>query len=315
MKKTSIAVLALAVIFIVSFSGCNGRDYTEYDDVIELPDEPRMLELDEIVIIRSDDLYYRIDGNEIVDEIILDVAYHVMGIHGAYYFTPGGWTDEFIKEMVLVTEEGVKFAKDFLGIEVNSPLSFIFNVTEPDENHPLPMMWRGGGVWGTSTYISMPADLMPTIIVHEAAHAILQYDGRRSNFPYSPETSPEHGVPWLEEGLCDVVDFLFFMQTERRYRINFLDNRESAENHFHRLALDFFRFFNNFEDESRFGTRYPQLMNTFTSASFIYYLLTYHGSIEDFMRVFDDIYLMEEVYGLSMYDMIVQWMEYLEQFR
>ena len=77
------------------------------------------------------------------------------------------------------------------------------------------------------------------------------------------------------------------------------------------MALWALGYNNNFEDTEEFGLRYPQLMSYDTAASFVYFLLEYHGSIEDFMRVFDDIYLMEEVFGVGMDDMIVKWMAYL----
>jgi hypothetical protein len=52
-----------------------------------------------------------------------------------------------------------------------------------------------------------------------------------------------------------------------------------------------------------------------TSASFIYYLTEYKGTKDDFNRVFDDINLMEEIYGASMDDMITEWLEYLKQYQ
>ena len=48
-----------------------------------------------------------------------------------------------------------------------------------------------------------------------------------------------------------------------------------------------------------------------TAASFIYFLLTHHGTMEDFMQVFDDIYRMEEVFGADMESMIGKWLTYL----
>ena len=150
-------------------------------------------------------------------------------------------------------------------------------------------------------------------IVHEAVHAILRIQGRLSNFPRSFETDP--AVTWLEEGLAELIEFLFSLETEHLYTINFTQDEEFTTANLHKWAIDQFEFSNNFEDEERYGLIYPQLMSHRTAASFIYYLVTYRGTIEDFNRVFDDINLMEEVYGMTMGDMIVEWMEYLEQFR
>jgi len=273
--------------------------------------ESELLQSHGINISRPDSPYYTFGGSE----VSIEVALCVFGEHGTYYFTPSGWTDKRIKELVLVSEDGIHFAKDILGIEVSRPLSFVFNVTEPDENHPFPI-WGGGGVLGVSTFISMDAKLLPSLIVHEAAHAILRYDERMSNFPHPPESSIWHTAMFFEEGLCNVIDFLFYIGTEHEYDNNLYGrNRQNVENHLHTKALWALDFNDNFENKAEFGTKYPQLMSYDTAASFIYFLLNYHGTLEDFMRVFDDIYLMEEVFGQNMVDMIAKWMEYLSELR
>ena len=302
MKKPRAIFVALIAICIILLSGCVGDTEQSIDTILE----SELLQSHGIEIAIPDSRYYTF-MHERRGELEIEVALYVLGEHGRYYFTPGDWTDELIAELVLVSEDGIRFAKNFLGIEVSRPLSFVFNVTEPDENHPLPV-WGGGGVINTSTFISIEASLLPTIIVHEAVHAILEYDERRSNFPYPPETSIYY-ARWLEEGLCDLVDFLFALETEHRYFTNYGDK------HLHTAAILSLNNNNNFEDETKFGSRYPQLMSFQTSASFIYFLLEHHGSIEDFMRVFDDIYLMEELFGASMEDMIVEWMTYLDALR
>jgi len=42
-------------------------------------------------------------------------------------------------------------------------------------------------------------------------------------------------------------------------------------------------------------------------------ILEHKGTKEDFMWVFDDINLMEEVYGTDMDSMIAEWLEYLNR--
>lgn len=299
MRKFGI-VLALLVVLIALLVGCSGSREQDIETILA----SELLRSQGIEINEPERPYYRFSAREDFD---IEVALHVLGEHGSYYFTPGGWTDELIGDLVAVSEDGLRFAKDFLGIEVSHPLSFVFNVTEPTDDHPMPM-WGGGGVFGTSAYISMEARLLPSLIVHEAVHAILRYDERQSNFPMPPETALMGHAMFLEEGLCDLIDFLFAAQTEHPYRTNY------GNNHLHIEASRTLNRRNNFADEAEFGTRYPELMSYETAASFVYFLLEHHGTIGDFMRVFDDIYLMEEVYGVSMYDMIAKWMAYLEQF-
>jgi len=297
MKKVIATAFLLLIFLVASLAGCNGNAEQDTKTILE----SELLASYGIAIGVPDHPYYSLRGR---DDLRVEVALHVPGEHGAYYFTPGGWTDELIAELVQVSEDGLRFAKDFLGIEVSRPLSFVFNVTEPTEDHPMPI-WGGGGVWDTTTYISMEASLLPSLIVHEAVHAILRYADRLSNFPQPPETAVMAHAMFLEEGLCDVVDFLFAMETAHSYHTNYRDG-------IHAAARRAFLFHDNFADEMEFGTRYPQLMSYQTAASFIYFLLEHHGTIEDFMRVFDDIYLMEEVFGQSMEGMIAEWMAYLD---
>jgi len=311
MRKPSVAVAVLSVIFIMPLVGCSRNVAQDIDAILE----SELLASHGIVINRPDNPYFNFFEGEDRDALKVNVALHVLGEHGEYFFTPGGWTDERILQLVQVSEDGIRFAKNWLGSEIDTPIPFVFNITEPAPDSPLPM-WGGGWALRGAVYISMAARLMPSLIVHEAVHAILQIDGRRSNFPHTPETSSRRHSPFLEEGLCDLIDFLFFMETEHLYDVNrYGRDRQAAENHLHNAALRMFRFHDNFEDEAEFGLRYPQLMSYETAASFIYFLLQRKGSVEDFMRVFEDIYLMEEVYGWGMDDMIAKWMEYLNEFR
>jgi hypothetical protein len=307
MKKSNIVYVVTMMIFIMLLAGC--ARHIEQDTEAILKSE--LLASHGIEISRPDNPYYTLVHHR-RGEIDLEVMYHVLGEYGAYYFTPGEWTDKLILELVLVSDDGIRFAKDFLGIEVSAPLSFVFNVTEPDENHPFPI-FGGGAAVGATVFISMEADLLPSLIVHEAVHAILRYDGRMSNFPHPPDI---YWAMYLEEGLCNVIDFLFFLETGHDYDFNLYGrDRQAAENHLHIQALWSLDFNSNFENEAVFGLRYPKLMCYDTAASFIYFLLEYHGTNEDFMRVFDDIYLMEEVFGTSMEDMILKWLTYLDGFR
>jgi hypothetical protein len=48
-------------------------------------------------------------------KFIEEVMYYALGEYGEYYFTPGEWTNEFMLNLISVSEEGTKFAKDWLG--------------------------------------------------------------------------------------------------------------------------------------------------------------------------------------------------------
>ena len=246
--------------------------------------------------------HYRFMGR---DELAVEVALRVQGTYGTYYFTPGGLTDRLIADIVHVSEEGMRFALDKLGVSVSEPLSFVFNVTRRDESLPMGWMWNGGAVFGTSTMISVPARRMPTLIVHEAVHAILRYDNRLSNFPRVPEDNIWAGAMFLEEGLADYIDFLFSQNTSRTYRTNYRTTlHDSARRTLERN--------NNFTDASQWGTRYAQLMAYDTAASFIYFLIEQRGgTMADFMQVFDDIYLAEKVFGAGLDELIRKWLAYI----
>lgn len=302
MVKRSISAILVILILITFLSGCSGNTGQDIDTILE----SELLQSHGILIAQPDSPYYRFLDR---DDLQVGITLRVQGEYGTYYFEADGWTDELIAELVLVSEDGFRFVQDFLGIHVSEPLSIVFNVTRPSADHPLSA-WNGGFVLGTSTYISMPARDFPRLIVHEIVHAVLGYAERRSNFPFIPEDSDWVHAMFLEEGLCDVVDFLFSLETEHTYRTDF--DREGS---LHPAALRELDRQNNFADEMKFGTRYPQLMSYQTAASFVYFLLEHHGSIEEFMRVFDDIYLMEEVFGQSMEDMIIEWLAYLKTLR
>jgi len=69
--------------------------------------------------------------------------------------------------------------------------------------------------------------------------------------------------------------------------------------------------FNDMDDEYVFGNRYVAIQSYYNTVSFMFYLYNYRGTKDDFMRIYYDIYLMEEVYGTDMDGMIAQWLLYL----
>lgn len=132
------------------------------------------------------------------------------------------------------------------------------------------------------------------------------------------------GADFFEEGLCVALEYLFLATTPNQwYRgrrgVQQISNqhiepdatREEVLRYVHERALQDMDF-HDFEDASLFGERYAVLQEYYTSASFILYLLEYRGSWDDFFRIYSDFNLMEEVYGMTMEEMIESWLEYLD---
>jgi len=68
----------------------------------------------------------------------------------------------------------------------------------------------------------------------------------------------------------------------------------------------------DFLDTEYFGERYGILNGYFTAGSFIFYLLEHRGTLEDFMKIYSDFSQMEYVYGVTMDEMIIYWLAYLD---
>jgi len=256
-----------------------------------------------------DNQHYEFRNGRVIEEVM----YYALGEHGEYHFVTGNeWTNEYMMQLIDVSEESVKFVKDWLGYEDDVLIDFIYGNKKYDpptnpKSH-IQKLGSGGNAFYDEIFINVPEEFMPAIIAHEAVHTILLLQERQSNFPLC------NSVQFLEEGLANVIDYLFYLETEHVYDVSrYVKDKQAAELHLHEWALMTFEFYGNFEDEKEFGNIYPQLMSYDTAASFIYYLLEHKGTKEDFMRVFDDINLMEEVYGVSMDNMITQWLEFLEQ--
>jgi hypothetical protein len=261
---------------------------------------------------RPVDPIYSFYGNNDRPFASVETVLYVRGEYGVYYFTPGRWTDRQILRYVRISEDGIRFAREWLDIEDGEPLDFVFNTKKPKAGSPITT-WNGGGAYGSAVYISMSSWRMPTLIVHEAVHAILRQADIRSNFPLPPETATRGFAQFLEEGLCNVIDFLFYMETEHRYSPNQYGwFRRAGADYPHIITRGWFRFHKDFEDEAEYGTEYPQLMSYETAASFIYYLIENKGSRQDFMRVFADIHSAADVYGTGFDELVGEWLDFLD---
>ena len=258
--------------------------------------------------------------------VVEEVKYYALGVHGEYFFASGEWENEYMLRLIAVSEEGAKFVKDWLGYEGDKLISFVFGNRQYDPpTNPSSLIQRlrnGGSGYYDDVFVNVSEELMPALIIHEIVHPVLRMKELSSNFPYPNETARRAYFQLFEEGLANVIDYLFFLKTDHIYGASFCGSgrgygidKQAAVGILHRFAIDLFRRFNNFEDEALFGVKYQQLMTYETAASFIYFLLEYKGTKEDFMRVFVDINLMEEIYGKSMDDMIAEWLLYLEQYK
>ena len=254
-----------------------------------------------------------------------DVTYYALGKHGEYFFTPGNWTSEYMLQLIAVSESGIGFVKNWLGYYGGEYVKIVFGNTK----HELPsnpksfiqITWGGGGVMGNNeVFLNVSDELMPALIVHEATHAVLRTQKRMSNFPI---LSYEQGTMFFEEGLSNLIDYLFFLETELVYRTLVIDYQTSQmepfynvpDSHLHELALIALELNDNFENEEVYGSLYPQLMSYDTSASFLSYLLEYKGTKEDIMRVYDDVNWFDDVYSMSMEMMISEWLAYISKYR
>jgi len=135
-------------------------------------ESPAGNELDIIIEYVDNHLYEFLNGF-----IIEEVEFYALGEHGEYFFVPGDWTEELMSQLIAVSEDGIKFAKEWLGYESDKPLKFVFgNVRHESPANPdsfMQQIWGGGCSLKGETFINTSDDFMPSIIVHEAVHAVL----------------------------------------------------------------------------------------------------------------------------------------------
>ena len=270
----------------------------------------------------------------------VNIEFTALAERAYYFFTPSGWSRETVEYYIEVSEESIAFVGDFLGYHHHEPLLVIYRAA-PHNVMDDGMVFSGGGWYlGLRTVVVFAEiDGPPHVIAHEVAHAILDLhpEINRSNFPnpvIRHDAYSYGGMDFFEEGLCVVIDTLFLAETENdRFALemshfNFdMDRRATWEEwveFIHRQAiwthtyLDFLDLWGDGYDTVFYGglrwedLRYRELFEYYTAASFMLYLLEHRGTQEDFFRIYADITSMEEVYGLSMEEMIAQWLVYLD---
>ena len=332
-KKMKTIIIPFAAILMLGLLGC-GDDLDAQASLSQESDNQPALEQE-----LDDQLEQELDGQEVLERILesdlleeqgitinqgqepfdaglgdeFDIMFYAISNYGKYFFTPGDWTDELVLSLIEIGEKGTHFAKEWLGSESDEIVNFIYNITEPDDDHFLPI-WGGGGSFGDFIYVSVDArHIVSTLIVHEAVHEVLRHNNIMSNFPTPPDTSTWHGALFLEEGFCNVLEVLFLLETGFSYPSSGSGDMTTIDA-IHELAIWAFGFF-DFEDEEEYGSRYAQLMSYDTAASFVIFLLEHRGSREDFMRFFEDIYLAEAIYGETLDELINSWLVYLDGYR
>ena len=117
-----------------------------------------------------------------------EIKYYALAEYGEYYFSPSDdLTEEFMREIIAVSEEGIKFAKDWVGCNDNEPIRLVLGITQYEEpTNPdsfVQKLWGGGGfISGGEAFINMDKSHMPSVIVHETVHSILRKQGRFPSF-------------------------------------------------------------------------------------------------------------------------------------
>jgi len=284
---------------------------------------------------------FRYFFREIFDDIYIagwelaPIAVTALTRQAIYYFSTGNWTRDNIAHYIEVSEEAITFVGDFLGYHHYAPLTIIVYVPPHTiremDGHSFPVTGGRYLLEGAIVMFNIAED-GPLVIAHEVAHAIIDLNSMRhtSNFPMVEWA----GSSLLEEGLCVVIDYMFYVQTkndqfalmasEWTFGLNRRVTWDAAVTHIHRRAgweLDNDGLFSmrilehqGYEDymQKALASPYWQLQSYYTAASFILYLTEYRGTWDDFFRIYADIYLMEAVYGADMDGMIAQWLVYLE---
>jgi len=245
-----------------------------------------------------------------------------------YHFSPSDWSLEVVEWFVEIGEEVIEFIGDWLGYHHNAPFNVIF-VAPPHTPFEGIMRTYGGGVLNSNTvFVFSDTVSAPTSLVHEIAHLVL---GLHPNITLSnfENNSDQEGDLIFEEGLCDLLMYLFIAETTnetyalgRSLEIGF-DGRASRNElikHVHLVALEGLR--SNFEynllardnlaDHIALGFDAPG-SGYEIAASFLFYIYENSATREDFLKVYMDVSMMIEVFGVDIDEMIRRWIIFLEK--
>ena len=277
----------------------------------------------------------------------------VYGKYAQYFFAPDDWTYDLVLELIEACDDGILYAKNWLEYEGDQMLNVYFDNELNRSTEGNAGIYRGDG--NIFLYTNPQNVHSVFIITHEAVHAFLDIFDGRTNFPKVPDQLAyllKRRAPFLEEGLCTVIQHLHYIETENNFvrdvALQHVSNIQRAVEDAHfggefDFSDSFIELFFNWCINTEFNSiadvrfyldivatfeldfiiyqgfeafgEYPHLQSYETSASFILYLLEQKGTKDDFRRFFKDIYLAEEIYGVDIDGMIEEWLVYLEKYQ
>lgn len=267
-----------------------------------------------------------------------DASFRIYGVHGEYNFMGTGWGLEKVVNYVNFMEDGIKYVKDWFNYDYDTPL-FVTLSLEPHRQRPGIGGYGGLIMRGRYGFCLFNRDIYSIAdSIHEAVHALNYAMGELSTgFAY-------YSRSFLIEGLASAVTYQFidgnalcadeFVNTfipqvvasdgERGFGLTDLPDiyeklagRAYTEEPFDfRLYLDAYAtcaLNDAAADENfvSFHDSYDYMNNYQTSESFVLYLLNYRGTSEDFRKIYADMSLVKEVYGVELSELIGDWLDYL----
>ena len=277
----------------------------------------------------------------------VNIGVSTRGQHGWHLFTPSGWSFETLEYYTSVSEEAIAFVADWLGFDLTArPIVSLFSVHPYNFNMGEDV---GGGWYVQPRYAVVFTHTVydpPWVYAHEMAHLILdRHPGiRRSNFgqlPWFP------GADTFEEGLSDVLEYLFIAETNNeRYGLEMsqrpleqlresgyltdenIDRRATADELIAYVHIRALWHIDNFDMDEHLQQQrqwWPDIqlspenidwrvaLHPWSSApSFMFFLLE-RSTRDDFFRAYMNTDLMEEIYGYDLENLVGLWVEYLSE--
>jgi hypothetical protein len=222
--------------------------------------------------------------------------------HGNYFLDWPLWNNTSMEEFIESVDRQYAYAKQWFGFEDFPPI-------------PTRIMFdRINGTYANIEYVFLPGnDNLGGI--HEAVHHLL----------FNKNIHPD--FIWLSEGLPMALMYIYASHDPEVYGTAWIGRFDSTfdfKQFAHIRALHDVNYLienDRYTDVRAFGvgaearpSALPQgLLKTYeTTASFVLYMLEI-GSREDFMRLYVDISVAEEVYGKDFNALYEQWLEFLAE--
>lgn len=241
-----------------------------------------------------------------------DFAFSALTDQAYYFFDWWFWGDNIFKDMeefINSIDTQYAYAKQWLGFDDAAPIQ------------TRVLFSRGGGMSMAGVdYVAIVGN-NPLVAVHEAIHHLLAVNNISEDFY------------WFWEGLPEGLQFIYSDEDPEFYGakmlLAFADGNVDAfiddvASRYHRLTgkeyvyngtFNFKQFIHieALEKVLETGSNvYRELYSYDTAASFAVFLLDL-GSKEDFMRLYVDTSVAEELYGKDFNSLYEQWLEFLKQ--